>query len=174
MLYRLVPKPDPLTLILADPAVKTFSLDKDETVAASNDIAWLTVPTPSPLVRLTRRLPSTPPPVRHRTELSDNHSVPSALVRPALPPPLYRAVPKLAPLSVRLTDPLVPPFASVTPDTEASSNESPLLTLPTTPPPVTDKTKLPFTPANALHNKELSDTHSVASAPVQPPRPFTL
>jgi hypothetical protein len=80
--YATTPMPDPCTVIDADPESAWFNrriLLKD-TVSA--DHPWLVVPPRPPTVITTRRVPTAPCPIRHRTDVSDSQLVPSHPVGP--------------------------------------------------------------------------------------------
>jgi hypothetical protein len=108
MLYRLVPKSAPLTVMLLPPVVPRFITNTAETELESYDPASVNDPDASPAVIDTRRLPSTPAAALQTAELSDTHSVACAPVHPARSLLLYRLVPKSAPLTVMLLPPVVP------------------------------------------------------------------
>lgn len=66
----------------------------------STDQPWLRLPPRSPAVTTTRRVPLAPCPIRHRTDVSDSHSVDSTPLRPTRALPVYITVPKPFPNTV--------------------------------------------------------------------------
>ena len=67
---------------------------------ASVDQACVRLPCCSPVVTTACLVPSTVAPVRHLTDVSDTHSVPSHPVDPSCDLPVYPAIPMLAPYTV--------------------------------------------------------------------------
>ena len=84
-LYAACPKPCPCTVTLADPVPARFVRVAALTVARSTDHASVAVPARSPAVITSRRVLRAPSVVRHRTDVSDHHSVDSHPVPPSRP-----------------------------------------------------------------------------------------
>ena len=74
----------------------------------SIDTAMLPVPHRSPAVIATRRVPADPRPTRHRTDVSDSHSVPSHPVWPDRTIAVSAASPRPAPCTVTDAEPVPP------------------------------------------------------------------
>ena len=68
------------------------------------------LPTRSPLVTMTRRLPPNPCPDWHRTDVSASHVVRSQPVRLIIADKVCVPDPMLAPCNVMLAEPLAAPF----------------------------------------------------------------
>ena len=63
-----------------------------------------------PAVIITRRVPRVPRPAKHRTDVSDSHSVPSHPVAPDRTIDVYATCPRLPPCTVTDPDPVPPRF----------------------------------------------------------------
>ena len=126
------------------------------------------MPTTAPTVTTALALPPDPADTLHATELSDTQSVPLHPVSPIRAPALYDVTPRLAPATVMLPCPVVPWFASPTPDPDPASYEAPPVTVLDRSPAVTYVVRLPRAPPPAAHDTELSDAHDVASHSVFP------
>eukprot|EP00961_Rhodomonas_salina_P111082 1494796-Rhodomonas_salina.1 len=116
-LYPDIPRLAPVTVKLARPVVGRLPLtgcvESPLSYVDTSDI----VPDIDPAVTTARRVPPDPEPIRHATELSDTHPVPSHPVADVLTPTLYADTPRSDPLTVTLPCPVVPTFTSPTPDT---------------------------------------------------------
>ena len=69
------------------------------------------LPTRSPAVITTRRVPRVPRPAKQRTDVSDSHSVPSHPVAPDRTIDVYATSPRFAPRTVTDADPVPARFA---------------------------------------------------------------
>merc|ERR1712091_365320 len=74
------------------------------------DMADDALPDRSPAVITTRRVPRVPRPAKHRTDVSDSHSVPSHPVAPDRTIDVYATSPRLPPCTVTDADPVPPRF----------------------------------------------------------------
>jgi hypothetical protein len=166
MLYRLAPKSAPLTLMLPPPTLTAFATNKLDALLVSYDSPPLTDPTLAPALTDSTRLPSPPAPTLHTTHVSDNHTVACAPVRPSRTLPLYRLVPIPPPLTDTLLPPVAPTFTPTTPDPVPTSYDAPADTVPTAAPDDTDTRRLPSTPDPTFPTIDVSDTHTVACAPL--------
>ena len=111
--HLVVPKLDPITLTLPPPVVPLFGIIADDAPATSYDAPVLIDPDTSPKLITTPKLPSTPDPTLHATDVSDVHSVSAATVRPTRTLPLY--LPASLRQSSTPTDPLHhPPLLHIT------------------------------------------------------------
>ena len=133
------------------------------------------MPTRSPPVIPTIKLPPAPAVTLHRTPESDTHSVASPPLPPVRPRTLYPLPPYPAPIILMLLPPPETWFPLVKPLTAPTSADSPRLTdPPTTAPPVKESLRLPSVLPLILQVTRESDTQTVAPAPVHPPRPLLL
>ena len=134
----------------------------------SNDNASVAVPARSPAVSTSRRVPRDPCDVRHRTDVSDHHSVDSHAVSPSRPADVYRQSPRFDPCTVTLADPVPARFARVDTLTIAVSNDQTSVRVSVRSPEVTMMRLVALSPVLNLHNKEVADTHDVNSLAVSP------
>ena len=163
-LKSLDPRPDPLTsnsIVPYAPALKPEKSDKD---TASKDTAPLLVPRLTPTLTAKTVVSDAPLDARHHTAESDTHAVDEAPVLPNRALVLYSMIPKSAPLSSPLTPLCDPPFAAHAADRKAASTDPPSVRDPAVDPTVMATLRLAVTPPGLLSAKEVSDTHSVASA----------
>jgi hypothetical protein len=72
----------PCTVSDMDPVPSTLLRRITLSPGKSTDQPWLRLPPRSPVVITARRVPLTPCPTRHRTDVSDSHSVASHPVCP--------------------------------------------------------------------------------------------
>ena len=97
---------DPCTVTDTDPVPAKFCLRTMLTPPKSTDHPCVTLPPLSPAVITTRRVPRAPCPTRHRTDVSDSHSVPSHPVSPDRTIAVKPTSPMLAPCTVTDADPV--------------------------------------------------------------------
>ena len=129
------------------------------------------LPDRSPAVITTRRVPQFPSrPIRHRTDVSDSHSVPSHPVVPDRTIDVYPACPRLPPCNVTDPDPVPPRFDFFCPLSVPASNDIPMLPVPNLLSSVATTRRVPFAPLPTRHRTDVSDSHSVPSHPVSPDR----
>eukprot|EP00961_Rhodomonas_salina_P235458 3182642-Rhodomonas_salina.1 len=83
----------------------------------------VTVPPDLPNVSVADHEPPPPRPTRQRIEVSESHVVSSLVVTPTLLPPVKEAIPRFAPCSVTITDPVVGTFPTSDPETAGLSSE---------------------------------------------------
>ena len=158
-----VPNPDPLTVTLTLPVLKTFIRITLETRCASYDAASLIDPVLMPAVTDTWRVPPVPRAARHITELSDTQSDASHADAPTRPATLDPYNPKPDPATVTLTLPVPPAFPlTILLSNDASYERTPL-NVPARTPIVTPTRRLAVSPMPPLHLMLLSDIQSVAS-----------
>jgi hypothetical protein len=105
-LYVASPMLAPCTVTLADPVVALLVLRTMLSTPASNDRPELTLPCLTPTLIPTSRLPITPCPTWHRTDVSASHVVRSHAVLPTPIEAVYVASPRLDPCTVTLDDPV--------------------------------------------------------------------
>jgi hypothetical protein len=105
-LYAASPMLAPCTVTLADPVVALLVLRTMLSTPASNDRPELTLPCLTPTLIPTSRLPITPCPTWHRTDVSASHVVRSHAVLPTPIEAVYVASPRLDPCTVTLDDPV--------------------------------------------------------------------
>ena len=102
----------------------------------------------------------------HTTDDSDTHTVACAPVPFRRPLALDLLVPSPTPLTDTLLPPVVPWFAAPIPDNPPPSYEPAPDTDPTSTPDDTTSRRLPSIPIPTFPTKLVSDTHTVAEAPV--------
>ena len=134
----------------------------------------LPVPARSPAVTVKRRVPPPPRPVRHLTDVSDSHSVPSHPVCPDRVIAVKAISPSPAPCTVTDADPVpaefVRPFTLIDP----TSADHAWLMLVACSPTVIATRRVPKAPWPVRHLSDVSDSHSVPSHPVIPSRPIAV
>ena len=108
--YACKPMLDPCSVMDVDPVPAQFTRRDTLTIPVSYDQESLTLPGLLLMVIITRRVPREPCPVRHLTDVSDSHSVPSHIVPPSWMRPVYVVSPMLDPCTVTETDPVPPTF----------------------------------------------------------------
>ena len=133
------------------------------TSTASIDHSVLTLPTRSPTLIASRRLPITPDPTRHSAAVSDAHLVCSHPVPPSRPKPLPSDNPSLLPCTLTRDDPVEPVFALRPTLIAPLSTDQAMLRLPTIPPALTDARRLPMAAALIITSTLVSDSHLVPS-----------
>ena len=136
----------------------------------SADHAILKLPPRSPAVITTRRVPDTPCPTRHLTDVSDSHSVPSHPVAPCRLRPVYAASPMLLPCTVTDPDPVPARFTRRVTLSAPRSAVHACVMVPTRSPDVITTRRVPTAPCPARHLTDVSDSHAVPSHPVRPSR----
>jgi hypothetical protein len=164
------PKPAPITVTDVDPVPAMFVCHTILMLGASKDNCMLPVPTRSPTVMTTRRVPRGPCPTMQRTDVSDSHSVPSHPVSPACSIAVKAASPRLDPCTVTDADPvpkLLPPRVKLT---ELRSTEYASVMLPPRSPAVNKTSCDPRDPCPTRPRTDVSESHCVPSHPVSPDR----
>ena len=99
------PTPAPCTVTDDDPVPARLYPSITLITPASVDITAVLLPDRSPAVIVTRRLPAADRPTRHRTDVSDSHSVPSHPVCPDRTIAVIPTSPRLDPCNVIDKDP---------------------------------------------------------------------
>jgi hypothetical protein len=97
---------DPCTVIDDQPVPAWFNRRILLRSGVSTDHPCVTLPPRPPAVIIIRLDPPAPRPTKHRTDVSDSHTVPSHPVCPALPRKEYATIPKLDPCTVIDADPV--------------------------------------------------------------------
>lgn len=156
------PKPPPRTVTLADPVVAAFVLSTELLMSESKENPWVLLPTVCNVTD-TWRLPITPSPVWHRTDVSDAHAVLSHAVRPKRDPAVYVPSPKLAPCTVTLAEPVDAAFRLRTPLNRPTSVLYPCERLPNRTPLVIATRRLPLRLWPAWQRTDVSASHVVRS-----------
>ena len=125
------PSPAPSTVTLLDPEDPTFATFVPLTTAAEYDAITLKLPARFPSVTVTPLLPLIPPLAqRHRTALSDVHSVDSLSLIPCREPIDQTSAPRPLPATVMLVDPVMNILACKTELDVAASKDIASLLLP--------------------------------------------
>ena len=109
--YERCPNPDPCTVTLTDPVCGALPLDIELSVTESTEADWETLPTRIPEVMTTRLELESELTVRHLTDVTDSHSVPSHPVAPDRTIDVYATSPRFAPRTVTDADPVPARFA---------------------------------------------------------------
>ena len=125
------PKLPPAMLTTKDPVDITLTRRETLADATSTLSPCDKLPTRSPTLTETTRLPLDPDPLRHTKLVSDNHPLPSHPVRPKRTRPDPTRVPKLDPITLNDVDPVAPTFSRITALTAPTSAEYTTLKLPT-------------------------------------------
>ena len=128
------------------------------------------LPTRSPAVIATRRVPCPPRPTMHLTDVSDSHSVPSHPVCPICPRSVNASSPRPAPCTVTDADPVPARLSRRSVLMLPKSTEYAPDMLPVLSPDVMLTRLVPPAPCPAMHLTDVSDSHSVPSHPVWPDR----
>jgi hypothetical protein len=168
------PIPDPCTVIDADPVPAWFNRRILLSPAVSADHSCVTLPPRAPAVITTRRDPPGPCPTRHRTDVSDSHTVPSHPVCPVRPRAVCATTPMLDPCTVIDADPAAARFTRRILLSLAVSRDQIWLTLPPRAPTVITTRRVPPDPCPTGHRTDVSDCHCVASHPVCPSLPLSV
>jgi hypothetical protein len=132
------------------------------------------LPPSMPDVNVKRRVCWDPCPARHRTDVSDSHSVPSHPVCPIRPSAVNATSPSPAPCTVTDADPVPAEFDRRNTLTLPESKEIATDVLPLRSPAVIIIRRVPRTPWPTRHLIDVSDSHSVPSHPVCPIRPAAV
>jgi hypothetical protein len=157
------PKLVPCTVTLADPVPARFRRVVMLRLGSSIDHASVTLPTCSPAVSITRRVPRTPWLVRQRTDVSDHHPDASHAVSVTRIAAEYVASPKFDPCTVTLADPVPARFRRVVMLSIGVSIDHASVTVPTRSPVVNIIRRVPRTPCDVRQCTNVSDHHSVDS-----------
>jgi len=153
----------PCTVTLADPVAPAFAFRITLIMLVSSDTPRLTLPCLTPAVKVASRLPITPCPAWHRSDVSASHVVRSHTVRPRLTDPVYVVSPRLDPCTVTLVDPVAAQLPRLDTLAIISSTEKPLDMLPARRPAVTDILWLPIEVCVSWHLSDVSASHVVRS-----------
>jgi hypothetical protein len=169
------PNPAPCTDTDADPVPALLYPLVTLTIPVSIEYTAVLLPSRSPAVITTRRVPRAPCPALHRTDVSDLHSVPSHPVSPDRIIAVRATSPMLAPCTVTDADPVPARFPRYNmPLTEPRSAEYAAVILPGRSPAEITTRRVPQAPCAALHLIDVSDPHSVPSHPVCPDRTIAV
>jgi hypothetical protein len=106
------PNPDPCRVTLPDPVATMLDTVNRLMLLRSPDSTSVWLPGADPTVIETRRLPPAPAPAWHRTLLADIHAVISQNEPLIVTPCVIEEMPRLAPSTVRLLEPVVPTLAT--------------------------------------------------------------
>ena len=161
--YPTSPNPPPATVTLVDPLAPPFSLRAKLTAPLSVESIVDPVPTPSPRLSDTRRLPHDPSLIKLRADESDSQVVASLAVCPIRPAPVDPETPRLAPCTVTLSEPDAAAFHRLILLASGTSVDS---ATDTVPPPTTKLTRTPKLPSPDCpdwHRTPDSDSHAVLS-----------
>jgi len=164
------PRLDPCTVTDADPVPALFSRCITLIDPKSTENACDMLPDRSPDVTVTRLVPPDPCPVRHLTDVSDSHSVPSHPVCPECAMAVNATSPRLDPCTVTDADPVPALFSRRITLIDPKSTENVCDRLPDRSPTVNTDRRVPRAPWLTMHLTDVSDSHSVASHPVCPSR----
>jgi len=104
--YSTSPRFSPCTVTEADPVPALFSRRVTLIDPRSTENACDMLPDRCPVVTVTRRVPAAPCPVKHLTDVSDSHSVPSHPVCPDRIMAVNATSPRLDPCTVTEADPV--------------------------------------------------------------------
>ena len=122
-LYPNWPMLAPCSVTLAAPVAAMLALPIALTMLASCDIPALMLPCLTPMLIASCRVPITPCPAWHRTDVSASHVVRSHPVLPKLVDPVCVDRPRPDPCTVTLDDPVAALFARLGPLAMLSSTE---------------------------------------------------
>ena len=136
----------PCTVTLADPVDAKFTRSPTLSEAMSTENPAVELPTRSPTVDATKRLPITPSPTWHRTDVSDSHVVRSHAVSPTRRLPVYVVSPMFDPCTVTLADPVLRWFVGLITLNDATSTENASVKHPTSCTTLSDISKVPVAP----------------------------
>jgi hypothetical protein len=159
--------PAPCTVIEA--ALVPARLTRRDTLSAiSKDQACVALPALSATVATVRLVPRALCPTRHRTDVSDSHSVPSHPDCPTRPFGVNATSPRPAPCTVNDADPVPARFDPRVTRMLPTSTEYMALLLPVRSPAVIATRRVPRAACPTLHLTDVSDCHSVLSPSVPP------
>lgn len=158
----------PCNVTLVDPVAAPFPFRITLIMPASSDSPWLKLPYLPPVVRVTCRVPATPCPVWHRTDVSASHVVRSHILLPSLVMPEYDVSPRFDPCTLKLADPVAAQLVRLDKLTMLSSTENPRLKLPPRRPVVMTTRWLPIAMCCSWHRSDVSDSQDVRSDAVTP------
>ena len=164
------PSPDPCTVTDVEPVPATLLRDAPLMLPPSIEYPSVMLPPRSPAVTSAAAVPRVPwPPVMHRTDVSDSHSVPSHPVCPARPMAVSAASPSPVPCTVTDADPVSAPLARTIPDIVLPSYDTCSdMTLRLAPMVMEAGNVLPVVKRVSLHARDVYDIHSLASQAVFP------
>ena len=164
------PSPDPCTVTSAEPVPATLLRDAPLMLPPSIEYPSVMLPPRSPAVTSAAAVPRVPwPPVMHRTDVSDSHSVPSHPVCPARPMAVSAASPSPDPCTVTDADPVLAPLARTIPDIVLPSYDTCSdMMLRLAPIVMEAGNVLPVVTRVSLHARDVYDIHSLASQAVFP------
>jgi len=162
------PRLDPCTVTDADPVPALFSRRITLIEPKSTENACDMLPDRSPDVTVTRLVPPDPCPVRHLTDVSESHSVPSHPVCPDRTMVVNATSPRLDPCTVTDTDPVPALFSRRITLIDPKSIEYACDMLPVPIPAVTTMRRVLPIPEPVKHCTDVSDIQSVTSHTVCP------
>jgi hypothetical protein len=168
--YHTSPRLDPCTDTETDPVPAPFPRCTTLTKPRSTDHPSLMLTSRSPADNTIRRVPRDQCPTRHRTDVSDSHSVPLHLVCPDRSIAVKATSPRLDPCTLTEADPVPALFPRRITLTDPASTDHPSLMLPYLSPADNTIRLVPREPCPALHRTDVSDSHSVPSHLVCPDR----
>ena len=168
-----MPKSAPITVTLIEPVDGTLNWVVGTAALSprtdrSKENASVTEPTRTPAVTATRNVPCTPLATLHTVDVSDCQSLAWHAVTPTRWESVERYVPKSAPTTVTLIEPVDGTLnmdfgrAALSPSTGTLKDKA-SVTEPTRTPAVTATRDVPCTPLAILHLTCVSDSHSLLS-----------
>ena len=174
--YEPCPNPDPCTVTLTDPVCGALPLDIELSVTESTEADWETLPTRIPEVMTTRLDLESELTVRHLTDVTDSHSVPSHPVCPDRTIAVICCVanPMLPPKTTIDADPVLTILGRPEELRDPPINEYASDMLPNRSPPVIVTRRVPPDELPMRHRTDVSDSHSVPSHPVCPDRTIAV
>ena len=164
------PSPDPCTVTSAEPVPATLLRDAPLMLPPSIEYPSVMLPPRSPTVSTAAAVPRVPwPPVMHRTDVSDSHSVPSHPVCPTRPMAVSAASPSPDPCTVTDADPVPAPLArTILVIVLTSYDTCSDMALRLAPIVMEAGSVLPVVTRVSLHARDVYDIHSLASQAVFP------
>ena len=165
------PSPVPTTVSLADPVAARFVPRTELDASLSADMALVALPCRSPAVIRTVRVPPSPCPMLHRTDVSDAHPLRSHALPPVRPETDEPALPIPAPATVMLNDPVAAWFAMRSTLASVESADTASVALPCRSPTVKAASLVPISPCPTWHRTDVSDSHALRSHALPPVRP---
>jgi hypothetical protein len=162
--------PAPCTVSEFDPVTALLIPRVTLTPPESDDQTSVTLELLTPAVHVTRRVPASPCAARPITNVSEAQIVRSHPVNPNRALPVYITIPKPAPCTVAITDPVLALFTASVTLNPLTSKDQASVKLPARSPTVITDCLDPATACPTRHLTDVSDTHSVDSHPDLPAR----
>jgi hypothetical protein len=166
----MMPKFTPPTVMLADPVDAQFIRSAILSDGMSKEYTREELPTCSPAVIATRRLPPPPGPLKQRIDVSEIQLVASHAVWPIRISALEATIPKSEPCMDTEKWPAMIRFDPRNSSNEGMSIENSSDTEPPTCPALAERRLVPISPCPVRHRTDESDSHVVSSHPVWPKR----